>query len=235
MTKNKISIVIPVYNESTVVKGVIEELKLKRPNDNIIVINDGSSDNSINVLLSIPNIYVLSHEINLGQGAALQTGINMSRILDSKYVVTFDSDGQHSVDDIEKFYNEIESKKLDIVIGSRFLSGSSSNVSFFKKNFLKLSTLFTYLVSQIKLSDSHNGFRIINIEDNPLFEIKHNGMSHASEIVDLIKTLNMKYTEKSCTIIYTDYSMAKGQSIWNSVNIVLEIFVQRLTKWFLLK
>ena len=230
MPKNDISIVIPVFNESIVVKDVIEELKLKRPNDNIIAVNDGSSDNSLDVLLSIKNIYVLSHDINLGQGAALQTGIEMARKLNSKYVVTFDSDGQHSVDDIEKFYNEIESKKLDIVIGSRFLKGSNSNISSFKRFFLKLSTLFTLLVSQIKLTDSHNGFRIINIRNNPKFEIQHNGMSHASEIVDLIKLLKMKYTEKECTILYTDYSKEKGQSLWNSINIVLEIFIQRLTK-----
>tara|TARA_B100001063_G_scaffold198983_1_gene191682 strand:+ start:844 stop:1536 length:693 start_codon:yes stop_codon:yes gene_type:complete len=230
MTKNDISIVIPVYNESIVVKNVIEELRKKRPYDNIIAVNDGSSDNSLEILLSINDIYVLSHDINLGQGAALQTGIEMARKLDSKYVVTFDSDGQHSVDDIEKFYNEIESKNLDIVIGSRFLKGSNSNITTFKRFFLKLSTLFTLMVSQIKLTDSHNGFRIINIKNNPNFEIRHNGMSHASEIVDLIKILKMKYAEKECTILYTDYSKEKGQSLWNSINIVLEIFIQRLTK-----
>jgi len=230
MKNSEISIVIPVYNESMVVKDVIEELKIKRPNDNIIAINDGSSDNSLEVLLSIKDIYVLSHDINLGQGAAIQTGIELARKLDSKYVVTFDSDGQHSPEDIETFYNEIEKNSLDIVIGSRFLENSNSNVSSFKKSFLKLSTLFTYLVSQIKLTDSHNGFRIINIRNNPKFEIEHNGMSHASEIVDLIRKLNMKYSEKSCTILYTDYSRAKGQSLWNSINIVLEIFIQRLTK-----
>lgn len=230
MKSNNIAIVIPVYNEGVVVKSVIESLKLKRPNDIIIAVNDGSKDNSLKELLSIENIYVLSHDINLGQGAALQTGIEMARELDTKYVVTFDSDGQHSADDIETFYHEIEENSLDIIVGSRFLKDSKSNVSSFKRLFLKLSTVFTLLVSRIKLSDSHNGFRIINIKDNPDFEIEHNGMSHASEIVDLIKKLDMKYSEKSCTILYTDYSMAKGQSLWNSINIVLEIFVQRLTK-----
>lgn len=230
MKNNSIAIVIPVYNEGVVVKSVIESLKLKRPNDIIIAVNDGSKDNSLKELLSIENIYVLSHDINLGQGAALQTGIEMARELDTKYVVTFDSDGQHSADDIETFYHEIEENSLDIIVGSRFLKDSKSNVSSFKRLFLKLSTVFTLLVSRIKLSDSHNGFRIINIKDNPDFEIEHNGMSHASEIVDLIKKLDMKYSEKSCTILYTDYSMAKGQSLWNSINIVLEIFVQRLTK-----
>ena len=229
MEKN-IAIVIPVYNEGIVVKGVIEDLKIKRPHDIIIAIDDGSSDDSLKVLKSIKDIYVLSHDANLGQGAALQTGIEMARLLNVKYVVTFDSDGQHSSDDIEKFYLDIKENNLDIIMGSRFLKDSSSNFSKFKKYFLKLSTYFTYLMSGIKLSDSHNGFRIIDIKNNPKFELLHNGMSHASEVVDLVNELNMKYKEKACTIIYTDYSKAKGQSISNSINIVLEIFTQRLTK-----
>lgn len=230
MNSYNIAIVIPVYNEANVVGDVITNLRKKRPNDAIIAVNDGSSDNSLDVLLSLHGVYVLSHDVNLGQGAALQTGISFARKLNAKYVVTFDSDGQHSVDDIQPFYNEIESKQLDIVMGSRFLGDSISNVSAFKKYFLQLSTLFTYAISGIKLSDSHNGFRIINIKDNPHFELRHNGMSHASEIVDLVSQLKMKYAEKSCTIIYTEYSKAKGQSLWNSINIVLEIFIQRITK-----
>jgi len=128
MNDKQIAIVIPVYNESQVVKDVIEDLKTKRPNDVIIAVDDESSDNSLDILLSIKGIYTLSHDVNLGQGAALQTGIAMARKLDCKYVVTFDSDGQHSSDDIEPFFDEIESKNLDIVMGSRFLEGSTSNV-----------------------------------------------------------------------------------------------------------
>lgn len=147
-----------------------------------------------------------------------------------KYVVTFDSDGQHDPKDIEPFLNEIVLNQRDIVIGSRFLEGSRTNISLFKKYFLKLSTVFTFFTSGIKLSDSHNGFRIINIGDNPKFELTHNGMSHASEVVDLIGDLNLNYTELPCNIRYTEYSIAKGQSVWNSINIVLELFIQRLTK-----
>ena len=226
----QIAIVIPVYNEGAVVKDVIEDLKLKRPNDMIICVNDGSDDDSLEVLESINGIYVVPHDVNLGQGAALQTGIAMARKLKAKYVVTFDSDGQHSPEDIEKFYQLMKEKDLDIVMGSRFLQGSSSNVSAIKKYFLKLSTIFTYIMSGIKLTDSHNGLRIIDIEKNPEFELRSNGMSHASEVIDLVKLLDMKYAEKECTIVYTDYSKTKGQSMWNSVHIVIEIFIQRLTK-----
>ena len=90
-------------------------------------------------------------------------------------------------------------------------------------DFHNIPEWITYLADQYKI-------KIINIKNNPNFELRHNGMSHASEVVDLVKGLNMKYREKACTIIYTDYSKAKGQSISNSINIVLEIFIQRLTK-----
>lgn len=228
--KGDVAIIIPVYNEEEVVRDVIFELRNKRKNDIIIAINDGSSDNSNSVLTQIENIYVLNHELNLGQGAAIQTGISFARQLGVKYVVTFDSDGQHDSKDIEPFLSELILNKRDIVIGSRFLVGSSTNISLFKKYFLKLSTFFTFFTSGIKLSDSHNGFRIINIGDNPKFELTHNGMSHASEVVDLISDLNLNYSELPCNIQYTEYSIAKGQSVWNSINIILELFIQRLTK-----
>lgn len=118
--KSDLAIVIPVYNEGKVVRGVVEDLRKRRPNDIIITVNDGSKDNSLKELLKVDGIYVLSHDVNMGQGAALQTGIEMARELDCKYVVTFDSDGQHSVDDIEIFYQDIKKKKLGIIIGSRF-------------------------------------------------------------------------------------------------------------------
>lgn len=228
--EDAVAVIIPVYNEEKVVRDVILDLRSKRKNDIIIAINDGSSDNSISVLTQIDNIYVLNHELNLGQGAAIQTGISFARKWGVKYIVTFDSDGQHDPNDIEPFFNELIFNQRDIVIGSRFLEGSRTNISPFKKNFLKLSTVFTFFTSGIKLSDSHNGFRVINIGDNPKFELTHNGMSHASEVVDLIGDLKLNYSELPCNIQYTEYSIAKGQSLWNSINIVLELFIQRLIK-----
>lgn len=228
--KGDVAIIIPVYNEEEVVRDVISELRNERENDIIIAVNDGSIDNSNSVLTQIEKIYVLNHELNLGQGAAIQTGISFARNLGVKYVVTFDSDGQHDPKDIDSFLSELILNKRDIVIGSRFLLGSRTNISLFKKYFLKLSTLFTFITSGIKLSDSHNGFRVINIGGNPKFELTHNGMSHASEVVDLIGDLNLNYSELPCNIQYTEYSIAKGQSVWNSINIILELLIQRLIK-----
>ncbi len=230
MKKNRyeVAIVIPLYNEEKIVKDVLTELREKYPEYRIIVVDDCSSDNSYKEAC-LEGIYLLKHMVNLGQGATLQTGIEYARELGCKYAVTFDSDGQHNPDDIESFIKVLKEGEADIVLGSRFL-GSTENMPTSKRYLLKASRFFTWITTGIWLTDSHNGFRAINIEKFPNFEITQNRMAHASEIIGIIKNLNMRYKEIPCHIRYTDYSLNKGQSMWNSINIVLDFFVGNLIK-----
>ena len=222
-----IAILVPVYNEQEVLKEFFLNLKEIRPNDTIIVIDDGSSDNSASLLREIGGIYLLTHDINMGQGASLQTGIKFARKLGFKYAVTIDSDGQHDPKEIELFERTIKNSGCDIVLGSRFL-GNVQDISSFKKIILKLATIFTWIVSGIKLTDCHNGLRIIDIS-NDKFNITQNRMAHASEIIDIIKNQNLKYEEIPCTVIYNDYTIKKGQRVSNSINIVLETLFKRFS------
>jgi len=226
--KPKVAIVIPLYNEEAVIEKVLQELKQRYPDFIIIVVDDKSSDDSYNRACK-KDIYLLKHTVNLGQGAALQTGIDFAKELGCKFVVTFDSDGQHNPDDIEPFVNELKKGEYDIILGSRFL-GKTQNMPTSKRYLLKMSRFFTWATTGIWLSDSHNGFRAINIEKFPNFDIKQNRMAHASEIISIIKTLKMKYKEMPCTIRYSSYTIEKGQSMWNSINIVLDYFVGNLIK-----
>lgn len=223
-----LAIIVPVFNEASVIVDTLVELQEKRVDDTIIAINDGSSDESLERMKRVPGIYILSHEINLGQGAAIQTGIEFAREEGFKYAVTFDSDGQHCVDDIAIFEREIKSGNYDLIYGSRFL-GAAINISQFRKYFLKLSTVFSWLVYGIKLSDSHNGFRIFRL-DHPGINLHNRGMAHASEFVDFAVRYKLRYKELPCTVIYTDYSKQKGQSLLNSIDIVVELLVERLIK-----
>ena len=135
-----VGIVIPMYNESKVIKDVVTNLKNIRKNDNIILVNDGSKDNTLEICKSIPGVYILTHVTNLGAGAAQQTGIEFAKRLGLNYVVTYDADGQHDANDIEVFVNLIKEKDYDIILGSRFL-GSTVNMP--KLNALKDAVNFT--------------------------------------------------------------------------------------------
>jgi glycosyltransferase involved in cell wall biosynthesis len=228
MKRSDVAIVIPLYNEEKVIRKTLEDLLQKRPNDVVIVVDDGSSDKSY-FQACVPGVYLLRHIVNLGQGAALQTGIDYAKKLGCKYVVTFDSDGQHCADDIEKFIEVLRKDEADIVLCSRFL-GKAENIPTTKRYFLKLAALVERVLTGIALTDAHNGFRAINVEKFPNFVITQNRMSHASEIIDLIKRLGMRYKELPCTIRYSDYSLSKGQSMMNSINILVEFFLGKAVK-----
>ncbi len=229
MKKYETAVVIAAYNEEKVIKDVLENLKKIRPDDAIIVVDDASTDKTYEIVKSVKGIFLMKHLINLGQGAALQTGIEMAKKLDVTYIVTFDADGQHDANDIEKFLNVMKQEDLDIVLGSRFLD-IKNEIPKMKKFVLKLSTIFTRIVNGIEVTDTHNGFRVINIKKCPNFKITQNRMEHASEIYDIIKENNLKYKELPCHIYYTEYSISKGQSLTNSINIVIEYILQRLIK-----
>ncbi len=222
-----IAIVVPIYNEEHIVKEFFTNLKKTRPNDTIIAVDDASTDASSKILNDLSGIYLLTHELNLGQGAALQTGIVFARTLNLKYAVTIDSDGQHNPNEIELFEKTIKKYNCDIVLGSRFL-GNTINMSKTKRILLKLSIFFTMLTTGIKLTDSHNGFRIIDIS-NQNFNITQNRMSHASEIIEMIQKYNLTYKEVPCTVVYNDYTVQKGQKVSNIINILLEIFFNRIS------
>lgn len=214
--------VIPVYNEKDVVTDTIKSI-LKEWYENILIVNDGSKDGSKEVLEDFGDkIVLLNHMKNRGQGAALETGFEyLRRYWDTDFVITFDSDWQHDIDDLPKFFEEAKKhEKTDIFLWSRFLK-KNNDVPFTRKIVLKMWIFFTYIVSSIKLSDAHNGYRLIRTPLLDKMKITQDWMSHASEIVDIISVEKIKYKEVPVTIKYTDYSLGKGQKSSNAINIAL--------------
>ena len=214
------AIVIPVFNEDQVLRDVLLEVLKIFPN--VICVDDGSSDDSVEVVKSTSARLVI-HPMNLGQGAALQTGIEAALQIPSvKYIVTFDSDGQHSVSDALAMVERLRKGDVQVVFGSRFLDERTS-VGLLKKAVLKIAVQYTNALSGVKLTDAHNGLRAFDREVAEHIELTHNGMAHATEIVNQISKGNFHYTEMPVHIVYTDYSKAKGQSLWNSVNILFDL------------
>lgn len=220
------AIIIPVYNEATVVGGVIKSvLKYFKY---VVCVNDGSKDNS-SAEIAKTDAYLVEHPINMGQGAALQTGIEFARQLPVDFFVTFDADGQHSLKDVAIMLDEIKKSQYDIIMGSRFL-GETIGMKTSKRIVLKAAIKFSNITSGLKLTDTHNGLRVFNRTVAEGMQITLPDMAHASEILEIIADKKYKYKEVPVTIEYTDYSRAKGQSIINAVNIGFDTLLRKISK-----
>lgn len=204
-------------------RGVIEQAREHFVN--VLCIDDGSSDDSGDQAL-LAGAVVLRHPINLGQGAAIQTGLQFALAqTQASYFVTFDSDGQHSAADAAKMVERLRSEPFDIILGSRFLDGGT-NAGRLKVFVLRLAVFFERVVTGVKLTDAHNGLRALNRKAASQITIRQNRMAHASEIVAQIRAHGLRYSEEPVYIAYTEYSRRKGQSLWNSVNILSDLFIR---------
>jgi glycosyltransferase involved in cell wall biosynthesis len=221
-----IAVVIAAFNEGSAIGPVVQAARAHC--SWVIVVDDGSRDDTLDVAHQA-GAHVVRHPINLGQGAALQTGIDYALRLGASYVVTFDADGQHSADEIVPMIEHLMRTESDVVLGSRFL-GNTVNMPKSKAVTLWLAVKFTRLTTGLKLSDTHNGFRALSRGAARRLRIRQNRMAHASEILDQIASLRLRYTEFPVTITYTAYSVSKGQHVLNSVAIVKDQVVGRLAK-----
>lgn len=213
-------VVIPTYNEASVIADVVREVRTAFPN--VLVVDDGSSDDST-ARARAAGAVVVGHPINLGQGASLQTGFDFAlRDPLMTEVVTFDADGQHQVADAVGMVERLRSENLDVVIGSRFLD-DRTQMTRLKRGTLRLAAFYTRLTTGMALTDAHNGLRVIGrglLED---IDLRQNRMAHASELVDQIGGAKAAWAEYPTHIVYTEYSKAKGQSVLNSINILVEL------------
>ncbi|MEO7534686.1 MAG: glycosyltransferase family 2 protein [Ferruginibacter sp.] len=222
---NKTFIIIPAYNETEVIASTIRPL-LERGYE-VVVVDDGSSNNMQEHIKQL-NVHYLRHEINLGQGAALQTGMEYVKKFNPEYVVHFDADGQHSSDDIDEFINILIEKKTDIVLGSRFLTNETKELVPLKRRLLlKTARILNWIFTGLLLTDAHNGFRVMKGTVLSKLRLTETRMAHATEILRLIKKNRLSYTEAPAKISYTAYSMQKGQKASNSVNILIDLVFHR--------
>lgn len=216
-------IVIPLFNEAPVIRGVVQTVLEKF--DHVVCVDDGSSDDSA-AEAEAGGAVVVRHPINLGAGAAIRTGLDYAlQDPGARHFVTFDADGQHQVGDAVDMVARLDAEDLDIIIGSRFLDDRTKPGAI-KKAVLRTAVLFERLSTGIQLTDAHCGLRALNRRAATLIEVHQNRMAHATEIVAEIGRHELAYAEHPVHILYTDYSRAKGQSVWNSVNIISDLFVK---------
>ena len=220
-------LIVPCYNEGQVIGDVLKNARKTFPN--IVAVNDGSTDDSA-AEIHRAGAHLVNHPVNLGQGAAIQTGVEYARKQSgAKYFVTFDADGQHQVKDVVAMVERLRTEPVDIIVGTRFgeEEAEDSQVPLIKRIVLKTVVALSPRTRRLGLTDAHNGLRVFNQTVAQQLNLRMNGMSHASEFVELMDHRGWRVSEQPVDILYTEYSMSKGQSLFNGVNILADSLISK--------
>ncbi len=223
--QEEVYIIIPAYNEQNVIRPVVEGIL--QHGYNVVVIDDGSV-HPMDTTLAGLSIHLLRHPVNMGQGAAIQTGVEFALSLGAAYIITFDADGQHHPENIVSLLAPLREDKADISLGSRFLEGSVHNMPAKRKFLLQFGRRLNYLFTGLFLSDAHNGLRAMNRKAATAIRLTENRMAHATEILSLIRKNKLRYTEVPVTVTYSEYSRKKGQALGSSFRIVFDLLLNKI-------
>ncbi|HEX7824378.1 MAG TPA: glycosyltransferase family 2 protein [Mycobacterium sp.] len=213
-------IVIPAFNEASVIGDVISDVRSVF--GNVVCVDDGSRDDTSDRAHGA-GAHVVRHPVNLGQGAAIQTGVEYARSRPgAKVFATFDADGQHRVKDVVRMIDRLTAEDLDIVIGTRFGDQAPETMPKLKRLLLPIIAKLSPASRKLGLTDAHNGLRVFDRTVAGGLNLTMNGMAHASEFIALIVENQWRVAEEPVEILYTDYSMSKGQPLVNGVNIIFD-------------
>ncbi len=220
MLKPYTYIVIPAKDESTRIGQVLNSLS-NLGYQNVIVVDDGSQDNTAEIAKSF-QAQVVVHPINMGPGAATQTGISLALKLGAEYIVTIDADTQHYPEDIDSLLKAIIDQNVEVVIGSRFLT--SNNIPVTRIFYNKIANVVTYMATGIYLSDSQSGLKAFTAEFARKSKLYHNGFEFCVEIIRNIKDHKVRFTEVPISVKYTADTLSKGQNLFIGFRMLGRIF-----------
>ncbi len=224
MDHSDVWIIVPAYNEAVVIGDVVAELRTVF--DHVVCVDDGSADDT-GELARQAGASLVRHPINLGQGAAIQTGVEYARKQPGARVfATFDADGQHRVKDVVKMIDRLNRGDVDIVIGTRFGQQVANRPPLLKRIVLQTAARLSRRGRRLGLTDTNNGLRVFNKTVADGMNITMSGMSHATEIVMMIAENHWRVAEVPVEVLYTEYSKSKGQPLLNGVNIIFDGFLR---------
>jgi glycosyltransferase involved in cell wall biosynthesis len=219
-------VVIPAFNEGPAIGEVIAQVLRHYPHT--VVVDDASTDETA-AIAEREGAVVLHHPVNLGQGAALQTGITFVLTRGAEYIVTFDSDGQHQIGDVDNMITALRKSGAEVALGTRFCR-QPIGAPWSRRVLLKAAALLTVLTTGLNVTDTHNGLRVFTRHAAAKLRIRQNRMAHASEILSQISQYGLRYIEVPVTIKYTEYSLGKGQRIGDAANILADLFIGRFVR-----
>jgi len=218
-------VVIPAFNEATVIGEVIADVRSVF--EHVVCVDDGSTDDTGEIALQT-GAHLVRHPVNLGQGAAIQTGIEYARKQRGAQIfATFDADGQHRVKDLAAMVDRLIADDVDVVIGTRFAAQrEGSRPPLLKRVVLQTAARLSRRGRRLGLTDTNNGLRVFNKSVADGLNITMSGMSHANEFVLLIAEKHWRVAEEPVEVLYTEYSKSKGQPLLNGVNIIFDGFLR---------
>ncbi|MFA6485772.1 MAG: glycosyltransferase family 2 protein [Candidatus Magasanikbacteria bacterium] len=219
-----ILVVVPAHNEAKQIGRVVRGL-FEHGWKDIVVIDDGSTDDTAGEATRA-GAKVLTHVINRGQGAALQTGDEYARAIGAEIVVHFDGDDQMNPGDIGPAIDVLKNNSADVLVGSRFLDVRSRLPWSKKYLLLPISRLINYLFTGVWMSDAHNGFRILNSRALAVITIRQDGMAHNTEIICQVKKHHLKLIEFPVEVRYHEY----GQGIGGGVRIITDLIKELMMR-----
>ncbi len=226
MDSEPLYIVVPAYREAGVIAGTVAGLLSVCPN--VVVVDDGSADKTAEHACAAGAV-VVRHPVNLGQGAALQTGIVYALEQGARFIATFDADGQHRPQDIAAMLATLKAESLDIVLGSRFL-GEAEHLPPARRMVLKAAVLFTRLTTGLKVTDTHNGLRVMTAGAARQLNLVQDRMAHASEVLAQIAEHKLVYKEVPVTVSYSQYSLQKGQRLSGAFRVLADLVIGWLVR-----
>lgn len=223
----KIVIIIPAYNEEENIAVMVKSCNLLGYHT-VLVVDDGSTDNTARNALEA-GAMVVPHIINRGVGAATQTGLEAAKLLDADIAVTIDADSQHKPQDIKKLIDVLIEKNSDIVIGSRFLN-DQNNIPLMRNVFNRIANMITFLLAGIMLTDSQSGLKAFSRRALETIKISSNGFEFSSEIIREAQHGRLNITEVPVSVVYTPYSLSKGQNLSTGLTTVFRLIIRTLMR-----
>jgi len=223
-TENSVWVVVAAYNEAQVIGQVVCDLI--GCGYRVVVVDDGSTE-ATGPISGAAGAVVVTHAVNLGQGAALQTGIEFATRNGAETIVTFDADGQHRAGDVAMLMEALAKTGADFALGSRFLGGATA-MPHSRRMLLRAAIWFTRVTTGLQVTDTHNGLRAMTRDGASRIRLRQNRMAHASELLETIARSGLRYVEVPVTIEYSAYSLAKGQGLADSLKVLVDLSAHRL-------
>lgn len=221
-------VIVRAFNEATTLERVLDGLV--DAGYSVVVVDDGSRDGTFELASRRP-VAVVRHPTNLGPGAALQTGLEAALLRGAQLVATFDADGQHRLGDLAACLEPLRAGTADVVFGSRFLRRADREaIPWPRRLLLRGGIVVNGLLTGTWMTDAHCGLRAMTRDAASRIRIRERSFAYASELLAEIRRHRLRLVEVPVSVRYTDYSLRKGQSGWNAVNVLLDYLSHKVLR-----